>query len=570
MGRLFEEHYIRNIKSLDGAWDFIADQADCGKDEEWYFGIPAGEKVIVPSVWTMQKNTQTYEGVCWYEKDFYSEGGCIRLCFGAVMTEAEVWFDGKPLGTHYGGFSQFEFLIPDVEPGTHRIIVRVDNRFHAQSIPQAYVDWYHHGGIIRSVTIESLKGICILSDKLEYVLSDDLKSVTGNFTLELFNAENKPCTSKLLIKLGNQIVHSGTVESEARERLCITIPEFQIDNISLWDTEHPHLYEVYIETDSDDLRDRVGFRKVAIENERILLNGREIELRGVNRHEEHPEFGFAFPMNLMKRDIDMIVEMGCNAIRGSHYPNSKEFVDFLDERGILFWSEIPIWGGGFSEDVLADPVVLQRGFEMHCEMIKYYYNHPSIIIWGMHNEILSNTQAAYIMSEKYYRYLKENGGNRLVVYASNHAMDDICFAFTDCICLNQYLGWYEGSMECWQEYIDNFIKRRNELGFQDKPVIISEFGCEGLYGCHDHEDIFWSEEYQAKLISYCVSLFRKHPSIVGNFIWQFCDTKTCNAASLKRARGFNNKGIVNEYRKPKRAYYAVLRLYLDLVKKQKM
>ena len=111
MGRLFEEHYIRKVKSLDGAWNFAADRADCGKDEEWYLGISEGEKVIVPSVWTMQKSMQTYEGVCWYEKDFSSEGGCIRLCFGSVMTEAEVWFDGKPLGTHYGGFSQFEFLI---------------------------------------------------------------------------------------------------------------------------------------------------------------------------------------------------------------------------------------------------------------------------------------------------------------------------------------------------------------------------------------------------------------------------------------------------------------------------
>ena len=568
MGRLFEEHYIRKVKSLDGAWKFAVDSTDCGKEHKWYLGIPDGETVIVPSVWNTQSKLLTYEGACWYEKNFYTDGGCIRLCFGAVMTEAEVWFDGKALGTHYGGFTQFDFMIPDVEPGVHRVSVRADNCFDAQSIPQVYVDWFHYGGIPRSVTVEELKGICVLSDRLEYELSEDMKSVTGRFTLELFHAGNQPCNSKLTVKLGNQIVHSDSVALQALERVCITLPEFQLHEVCLWDTEHPKLYDVYIETDADDLRDRVGFRKISIENGKILLNGRDVELRGVNRHEEHPEFGFAFPLNLMRRDIDLAVEMGCNAIRGSHYPNAREFVDFLDERGILFWSEIPIWGEGFSEEALADPVVLKRGLDMHREMVTYYYNHPSIIIWGMHNEILTNTRAGYQMSETYYRFLKENGGNRLVVYASNKPMKDICFAFCDCICLNRYLGWYGGGIENWQGFLDDFMQRRDSLGFNDKPVIFSEFGGAALYGCHDDDHIMWSEEYQAKLISHCLSLFHEHPAVVGSFIWQFCDTRTCKEATINRARGFNNKGLLNEYRKPKLSYRAAQKLYLDFAKER--
>ena len=119
--------------------------------------------------------------------------------------------------------------------------------------------------------------------------------------------------------------------------------------------------------------------------------------------------------------------MGCNAIRGSHYPNSKEFVDYLDMHGILFWSEIPIWGGGFSEEALADPIAIERGLDMHREMLKHYYNHPCIIMWGMHNEILTNTKPGLDISNCYYNYLKKNGENRLVVYATNIPMDDICF-----------------------------------------------------------------------------------------------------------------------------------------------
>jgi beta-glucuronidase len=563
MGRLFEEHHIRKTKSLDGSWKFACDPSDCGKNEEWYNGIPDGETVVVPSVWNTQQGLLTYEGVCWYEKEFYTDGGCLRLSFGAVMTEGEVWFDGKYLGLHYGGFTQFDFIIDNVRPAMHHISVRVDNRFDAQSVPQTWVDWYHYGGIPRSVCLETLNGVSILSDKIDYELSDNLKSAKIWLTLDLFNADSNKTKSKITVSFGDNTVYTGEVTLEPKENKTINIPEFEFDNIRLWDVDTPNLYSVVITSDTDDLRDRVGFRRVCVENEKILLNGKEIEIRGVNRHEEHPDFGFAFPANLMKKDIDLALDMGCNSIRGSHYPNSKEFVDFLDERGILFWSEIPVWGVGFSEEALADPVVVERGLNMHREMVKQYYNHPSIIIWGMHNEILSNTQPAYNMSKIYYEFLKEKGGNRLVVYASHKLLEDICFEFTDVICLNQYLGWYGEDMYAWEDFVNKFIEKRNELGFFDKPVIFSEFGAAALYGCHDDEDILWSEEYQAKLLSHCIRLFHAHPSVVGFYVWQFCDIRTCKDAGINRARGFNNKGVLNEHRKPKLAFKAVENLYKE-------
>lgn len=568
MGRLFDEHYIRKTKSLDGSWRFLTDALDCGKSEKWYQGVPYGETVIVPSVWNTQSKLLTYEGVAWYEKDFYTEGGTIRLCFDAVMTEAEVWLDGELLGSHYGGFSQFDFVVNDVTPGTHRISVRVDNSFDAQSVPQTWVDWYHYGGMPRSVTLETLNGICVLSNKFDYELSDDLKSARVKLSLEVINANATKSLSNVSVLLGNKVIYKDNIELEPCEKSIIVIPEFEFENVTLWDTNNPFLYDLIVNTDTDDLRDRVGFRKISVENEKILLNGKVIEIRGVNRHEEHPDFGFAFPANLMKKDIDLAVDMGCNSIRGSHYPNSKEFVDFLDECGILFWSEIPVWGVGFSEEALSDSVVVERGLNMHREMIKQYYNHPSIIIWGMHNEILSNTQPAYNMSKIYYDFLKKNGGNRLVVYASNILLEDICFEFTDVICLNQYLGWYGEDMYAWEDFVNKFIDKRNELGFNNKPVIFSEFGAAALYGCHDDEDIMWSEEYQAKLISHCLKLFHNHPSVVGSYIWQFCDIRTCKDAGINRARGFNNKGILNEHRKPKLAYKAAQKLYKSFLKEQ--
>lgn len=307
--------------------------------------------------------------------------------------------------------------------------------------------------------------------------------------------------------------------------------------------------------------DRTGLRSLEAKPDGVYLNGRRVELRGVNRHEEHPEWGFAFPLKLMKKDLDIAFQMGCNAIRGSHYPNSHAFMDYCDETGMLFWSEIPIWGCGFSPETLGREKVVARGLEMHREMLHYYYNHPSIIFWGMHNEIYSDSPEGYEMSRIYYHYLKENGGNRLVMYASRSRLKDISFAFCDVISVNLYLGWYDGKLSDWDVFMEQFREYRHKLGFDHKPVIFGEYGAAALYGYNTFDDIRWTEEYQAKFIEYCLRLFHKDPMVCGSFVWQYTDIRSCN--EINRARGFNNKGILNEYRKPKLSYHVMKNIYLQ-------
>ncbi len=563
MARLFLEHTKRNVQSLDGAWQFCVDREDRGEREEWFASLPASSTVGVPSVWNEESGLLDYEGAAWYEKEFFTRGGCLRLCFGAVMTEAKVWLDGSYLGSHYGGFSQFEFLVPEVAEGFHRLTVRVDNRFSDQSIPQKKVDWYHYGGIVRGVSLEVLEGICVLHHRLEYTLSEDLSAVEGHFVLECYNTKKRKSESRLTVTVGEETVFDGNIAVSGRKRQEIVLPAFRLEKIRLWDVGRPALYRICMTTETDDLIDRVGFRRVEVKQKQILLNGKPVEFRGVNRHEELPGFGFAFPVSRMKHDIDLILDLGCNSIRGSHYPNSQEFVDYLDETGILFWSEIPIWGCGFSQEALGDKTVVERGLEMHREMVKYYYNHPSIIFWGMHNEILSDTPEGLEMTKKYYAYLKENGGNRLVVYASNRHVKDISFGYTDVICLNMYFGWYSGNMPRWNSFMNEICDYLEEQGVSHLPIIFSEFGGGALYGFHDAECPKWSEEYQAKLLDFCLRLFHEHPAVHGSFVWQFCDIRTCAEMGFSRARGFNNKGIMNEQRRPKAAYYAVRKCYHD-------
>ena len=558
--RLFDEHIIRKTKSLDGAWRFAVDENNIGITDGWQNGLPNYDTVIVPSVWNMTRNLMEYEGAAWYERSFYTEGGTLRFVFGGVMTEARVYLDGKEIGYHYGGFCQFEIIADGVAEGYHTLILRVDNSFDEYSIPQSFVDWYHYGGITRSVSVEELCGISILSNRVEYTVFEKLDKVTARIALELYNASDAELCDTVSAAVGNYEVKLAVTLSPRETREVYTA-EIEIADVSLWSGENPSMYSVAISTSTDDLYDRIGFRKIEVKDGKILLNGKEIKLLGVNRHEEHPDFGFAFPASIMERDVDIAVEMGCNALRGAHYPNHPVFLDMLDERGIFFWSEVPIWGGGFDESRLNDSAVIERGADMHREMIKHYYNHPSIIIWGMHNEILTDTDAGVNMSKAYYSLLKETGGNRIVSYATNHALSDISYEYCDVISINQYNGWYAGDISSWNKFVCDLHAYIEKQGHSDKPIIISEFGAAAVYGHRTFEAFRWSERYQAELLSEALRIFLSDEKIVGTFIWQFADIRTSREAGISRARGYNNKGLLNEYRNPKEAYFVVRDIY---------
>jgi len=197
--------------------------------------------------------------------------------------------------------------------------------------------------------------------------------------------------------------------------------------------------------------------------------------------------------------------------------------------------------------------------QMHREMVKYYYNHPSILIWGMHNEIPIGNENAYKLTELYYNFLKSKGGDRLVTYATDRvgALDRICPC--DIVSVNAYCGWYQD--ESWETFLAKVRNNLHSQGFGNVPVIMSEFGSAAIYGHHTFDDLKWTEEYQAELIANSLELFRKDPMIAGYYVWQYCDIRTSKEMGLNRARSFNNKGIVNEYRRPKAAYHTIRQLY---------
>ncbi len=563
MARLFTEHIKREITCLDGVWKYAVDKEDNGESKGYEKELMSPENIIIPSVWNNQKDLLQYEGVVFYEKDFYTAGGTLRFSFGAVMTEAKVFLDGELIGEHCGGFCKFSFTKRGVLKGFHRLTVKVDNRFDDNSIPKALVDWYHYGGITRSVTVERLSGICVLYSLLDYEIEGS--EAICKLRLELFNADDcetvdtvSASVDGIAVSQKEVILGGGEYKNE--------ILEFTLKDIERWSIESPRLYDLLCESSSDDLYDRIGFRNIKVEDKKILLNGEPILLKGVNRHEEYPDFGMAFPPALMKRDLEIIEDMGANTIRGSHYPNDPLFVDMLDEEGVIFWSEVPMWGPDYGERNFSDSLFFERAMAMHREMVKEYYNHPSICIWGIFNETDTSAAATENFAHTCYDFLKAEGGNRLITFATNQTTKDICLKWCDFISLNLYIGWYDypdEGFENWESTVATMNKYFEEVGVSNKPLVMSEFGAAAIYGNHTFDNLKWTEEYQAELIRDCLELFYRE-GFLGTYIWQFSDIRTAKEMGLNRARSFNNKGLVNEYRKPKLAYRAVSDFYKKL------
>ena len=555
MLRLFKESLHRKITDLDGLWSYLEDPSG---EKNWSDGLPGHKKTItIPGCFNTESGLLHYEGDVWMETEFYTTRPNVRLVFGAVNNECDVYLDGKHLGYHYGPFTKFSYDLTALEPGAHKLVVRVNNLHNEEdTIPLSNSDWFHYGGIIRSVEVHELDAAAVDSFKLEYALNGNHADLTAKIALRAFEAVTAPVKLMLedVVLAETEVTLNGTGEVT----LCASL-----EDVKLWSPDSPTLYAFTVSFGSDTLRDRTGFRTIEIQNRQFLLNGKPIFFKGVNRHEEHPDWGFAVPDKLIKKDIDIIRDMGCNFIRGSHYPNSQFTLDYMDETGMLFWEEIPMWQ--FHEDHLSNPTVLERGTYLHTQMVKRDYNHPCIVVWGLFNECWTDFPEAKPIARAFRETIRLQDTSRLITFASHRPVTDLCYEFADFISVNYYIGWYKGPLTDWPAFLQELADHLDATGNGHKPLVISEFGAGGIYGDREMEaDVTWSENYQYEYLSYTLALFLNHARVNGALVWQYCDiragTRTCPSGirrALSRPRSFNNKGIVNEYRKPKLAYYAV-------------
>jgi len=250
--------------------------------------------------------------------------------------------------------------------------------------------------------------------------------------------------------------------------------------------------------------------------------------------------------------MDIMQDMGVNALRTCHYPNDERFLDLCDERGILVWEENHARGLGLEN-------MQNLNFNKQCEdciseMIENHYNHPSIIIWGILNECASETKKGRAKYKTQYDQIKSMDTTRPTTSATCRHFTDICLDLSDIVSVNMYSGWYKD--EPIKERNKDEIEWINNSGGDGKPIIISEFGAAAIYGYRNRSRCKWSEERQADIIEESLNVYMNDDNITGVFIWQFADCRVTEEGPWfeTRARCHNNKGVVDEYRRPKIAY----------------
>ncbi|GET25670.1 glycoside hydrolase family 2 protein [Prolixibacter sp. NT017] len=558
----------RNTASLDGKWTVILDPAGAGdyrqvwqekkpqkKTDFVEYSFEGGPELNVPGDFNSQRCDLTYtEGTVWYKKEFrYSvpEEKRLFLYFGAVNYRADVYLNGKKIGSHEGGFTPFQFEITKkVRNGANTVIVKANNNRVGNGLPGYGYDWFNYGGITRDVDLIETNNTYI-DDYSIQLKKGSLKEVLGWVHLD------------------------GTQAGQAVE---VKIPELKVDyktrsdenglakveftaDFQLWSPENPKLYQVIIKSETDSVADQIGFRSIEVQGGKVLLNKKPIFLKAVNIHEENPyKAARAYSEGDAEILLNAAKELGCNLVRLAHYPHAENEVKKAEKMGLMVWDEIPV----YQHIEFADSVVPQKMETMMKEMVRRDKNRCGVVIWSLSNETYPGTpnrnEALIELTQK----CRAIDSTRLIVHVintqgySNNTFNvwDPLYNYSDLIALNEYIGWYIP----WQGKPSD---TKWKIAWPDKPVFISEFGGGALYGSDGPADEAgqWSEDYQKQIYIDQTTMFKTVPNLCGVCPWILFDYRSLGRMNQLYQNGYNRKGLISEHGEKKKAWYIMNEYY---------
>jgi beta-glucuronidase len=578
---------LREAQSLDGEWTYSVDPfrdgqagfhgAEPGTGYRRYddtdvevrtSGDPAAlyeydmdraETVTLPSSWmTHAPEMRHYKGLVWYQKRFdaaIKPGERQFLRFGAADYAADVWLNGKKVGRHEGGFTPFAFEVTGLlRLSGNRLVVGVDSERDALSIPPPVTDWETYGGITRPVSLISVPQTYVDD---AWVRLADRATIAVDVTLDGPSAAGAEVTFRIPAL---RIERSVTADADGRAHFTLRRPA----SAQLWSPDAPRLYDVEISTGGDAWRDRIGFRTIATDGPRILLNGEPIFLAGISIHEE--ELG-ANPARKMTpeaaRELLTLVKDGLNGnfARLAHYPHNETMVRAADEMGLLVWSEIPVyWRVAFD-----DPVALGKARRMLAEMILRDRNRASVALWSIGNETPEGEARNAFMAQL-AADVRALDPTRLVTAAlmtGRETRDGVPVKFMgdplarslDVMAVNTYDGWYGG------DRLENLANIRWDVP-QDKPLLFSEFGAGAKAGRHETgEPRKFSEEYQAAYYRATLQMVERIPNLAGMSPWILKDFRSPRRQRPGIQDGWNRKGLVSETGERKAAFDVLAEWY---------
>lgn len=572
--------YSRDYVSLEGQWSFIVDQQQIGSynfhrqkytsDQSYFadksynddrkklveYNFDSAPALMVPGDWnTQNEKLYYYEGTLWYRNVITvkkESGKRYFLYFGAVNYESEVALNGNILGVHEGGFTPFNYEVTDLLcDGENSIVVRVDNTRSASGVPTSNFDWWNYGGITRDVLLVSTPSSFIRDYSLQ-LASNDSKYLEGWVQLD-----------------GNK----------GPEDIVLDIPELRINKkvktnndgyVSFkikadpqkWSPDNPKLYDIKFSSQYDSVSDRIGFRTIEVTGADLLLNGKKIFLKGVAVHEEtvgsNP--GRIKTMDEARAVISLAKEMNCNFLRLAHYPHCEQMIRAAEEMGMMIWEEIPCY---WAIDWL-NPATYAAAEQQLEEIITRDRNRANIVIWSVANETPKGDDRLKFLT-KLIAKTRTLDNTRLVAAAlltnyidkenSRITVDDELQNYTDLLCFNEYVGWYDGDISHCAEMKWEFS--------QEKPVIITEFGggakC-GFYGPEMHR---FTENYLEKLYEGQVDMFSRIPNLSGTCPWIIKDFRSPRRNLSEIQDEYNRKGLTDEKGNKKKAFYVMQKYYSE-------
>ena len=566
----------------------FAQRQDILLNNDWNFRfshqVQKGTEVRVdlPHTWNAQDalsgKIDYKRGIGNYEKNLFIrpewKGKRLFIRFEGVNNIADVFINRRHIGEHRGGYGAFIFEITGkVEYGKENsILVRVNNGEQLDIMPLVG-DFNFYGGIYRDVHLLITDETCI--SPLDYAspgvrLIQD--SVSHRYAkvraiVDLSNGSSGNQEVELNVRLldGQRVVKEGTknVNLSGNEVMQQELT-FEIDQPHLWNgRQDPFLYQAEVTLfRNGQMVDRVtqplGLRFYRIDPDKgFFLNGKHLPLQGVCRHQDRSEVGNALRPQHHEEDVALMLEMGVNAVRLAHYPQATYFYDLMDKNGIIVWAEIPFVGpGGYNDKGFVDlPAFRANGKEQLKELIRQHYNHPSICVWGLFNELteLGDNPVEYI---KELNVLAHQGDTTRPTTSASNQMGDLNF-ITDAIAWNRYDGWYGGTPADLGKWLDRMHKDHPEI-----CIAISEYGA-GASIYHQQDSLvktvptsWWHpENWQTYYHIENWKTISSRPYVWGSFVWNMFDFGAAHRTEGDRP-GINDKGLVTFDRKVRKdAFY---------------
>ncbi len=551
---------------LNGEWQFALDPNKNGEQAGWSAKLPQQiETVRVPHTWNIGKH-EDFEGTAWYFKTFDSaantRGEHAELHFGATFYKSRVWLNGKLLGAHEGGHAAYFFdVTAHLKDGANFIAVEINNQPTAETIPglslklqsskNLWYDWWHYGGIVRSVWLETGAAARVRRQQIDTRINGANANVSSKIFLENHSSNQQNVT--ILIEA---FAPSGEMAAMSKQAVALKPGKqdqtlnLQIPNVKLWHFDNPQVYQLktsIVDAQSkalDSITDNFGARTVEIRNRKLYLNGEPVRLTGMTRHQESPEEGLAESVGTWRRDYDDLKRLNVTLTRPVHYQQPPEVFDYIDRAGILIIPEIPVWQ--FSEAQLTNPKVIALAEQMMRELVEQNYNHPAIFAWSVANESQTDTTGGIAYFRRMKELVKSINPARLVTFADEVYLEKKTASVdADFVMMNEYYGAWHGAASNLPAALD-----RVDRNYPDKMVIISEFGTPGVFA----RDSKGADELRSKIISEQLREFGKRDWIAGAIFWCYQDYRSHRNLFPGLTSGYVDHGLVDENRQRRSSY----------------